>query len=402
MTLRSLLLSMTAMSALGGVAMGTATAQSLPGFSIEGRTAAAPTGEATIQLQPHTAQPESGGSFGLQIVPRVDVTREAELMLERFANFEASVRLRVRIDPALLPTPQLIEMVDAIGMVDGVGMSIRQGYAIDVTHDVVLGFSGGTAEITSIQATDQGIVILALMRDANGNIVTPPADSLALYTTGGERLCFEEDEITITTTTTQPMGGAPGAAPPVPMTFALLLDRSGSMHSVMDEVKRSAHRFIDALPAGAICAVGAFAAEGGTFDPALGLGTGSCEARNFPMHGVHAGGQTDLYAALERLYPWMNAPERQGHQKALIIITDGGINQSLHLASPVAQMKGDVVTFIYFLGGREERHLSAIADNFLGHEGALNDALGRYFNVVVEAYSRQTVLRLRECTGAAP
>ncbi len=142
-------------------------------------------------------------------------------------------------------------------------LSIRQGYSIDVAHDLVIGFSGGTAEITSIQASDQGIVVLALMRDAHGNIITPPADSLAVYTTDGERLCFEEEQITIATTTTQPMGSAPVGATALPMTFAILLDRSGSMSSVMDEVKHSAHRFIDALPSGATCAVGAFAAGRG-------------------------------------------------------------------------------------------------------------------------------------------
>ena len=154
MTLRTLLFSMTALCSLGGSAR-MVSAQSLPGLSIEGRTDARPTGSAAITLQPHAAQVETGTSFGLQIIPRIDVTSEAELLLQRFADFEASVRLRVRIDPALLPTPRLIELVESIGMVDGAGISIRQGYAIDVAHDLVIGFSGGTAEITSIQTTDQ-------------------------------------------------------------------------------------------------------------------------------------------------------------------------------------------------------------------------------------------------------
>lgn len=88
MTLRTLLLSMTALCSLGGSA-GMISAQSLPGLSIEGRTDQRPAGLTAITVQPHTAQAETGTLPALQIIPRIDVTQEAELLLQRFADFEA-------------------------------------------------------------------------------------------------------------------------------------------------------------------------------------------------------------------------------------------------------------------------------------------------------------------------
>lgn len=341
-------------------------------------------------------QPAGGVSFIL--APQVDPEATATLNITSWLDaFEAGVSLRVRIDPALIPSECVIEMVNAIGMVDGAGLSILSGYDIDVASDIVLGFSGGTAEITNIQKTPQGFVITALMKDASGNIVQTPADALGLYTTGGDRLCFTEETIQALRTNALPLSSAI-TTPNLPMTFAVLIDRSGSMSGVMEDVKRAAHGFIDSLPVGAHCVVGAFADEGGTYDPALGLGIGTCRSSNFPLAGLQAGGGTDLFRPLQDLYTFMQEPGRAGHQKAVIIITDGEVNASLDLAATVEALKKDTVTFVYFLGGHEERFLKNLADNYLTHEGAVADALPHYFDIVSEAYTAQTVLRQSACT----
>jgi hypothetical protein len=80
------------------------------------------------------------------LTPQVDPEATATLNITSWLDaFEAGVSLRVRIDPALIPSERVIEMVDSIGMVDGAGLSILSGYDIDVASDIVLGFSGGTA-----------------------------------------------------------------------------------------------------------------------------------------------------------------------------------------------------------------------------------------------------------------
>jgi hypothetical protein len=354
-------------------------AQEAPGLVLDDEGRDAPV---TIRIAPATDQ---GEGTTIRVMSLMDA-------------FESEVTLRVRIDPALIPSERVIEMVESIGMVDEAGITILRGYDIDVQHDIVLGFSGGTAEITNINESDAGLVITALFKDADGNIVQPPASALGLYTTGGDRLCFTEETVTALATNGQAQT-AGITAPSLPMTFAILIDRSGSMGPVMEDVKRAAHGFIDSLPVGATCIVGAFADEGGTYDAALGLGGGTCRSSNFPLTGLQAGGGTDLFSPLQTLYSYMQEPVRAAHQKAVIIITDGAINANLHLQATVESLKLDTVTFVYFLGGHEERFLKNLADNYLTHQGAVADALPRYFSVVSEAYTSQTVLRQSVCTA---
>lgn len=335
----------------------------------------------------------------IRIAPATDHAAGTSIrVLSLMDAFESEVTLRVGIDPVLIPSERVIAMVESIGMVDEAGITILRGYDIDVQHDIVLGFSGGTAEITNINESDAGIVITALFKDADGNIVQPPASALGLYTTGGDQLCFTEETVTSLATSAQPLTSGI-TTPNLPMTFAILIDCSGSMSGVMEDVKRAARGFIDSLPVGANCIVGAFADEGGTYDAALGLGGGTCRSSNFPLTGVQAGGGTDLFRPLQGLYTFMQEPVRAGHQKAVIIITDGAINANLHLQATVEALKKDTVTFVYFLGGHEERFLKDLADNYLTHEGAVADALPKYFGVVSEAYTSQTVLRQTACTA---
>lgn len=138
------------------------------------------------------------------------------IILRSRYDFERSISLKVRTDPKLLPSDVLIRTVSDIGMTDARGIRITSGFDIDLDNDLVVAFSGGTSEIIRTQQTPNGLQIITSFKDSNGNFVSPPADSLAVYTIGGRKLCFDYKTIT-------------SAAPK--MAFALLLDRSGSMAS---------------------------------------------------------------------------------------------------------------------------------------------------------------------------
>lgn len=179
------------------------------------------------------------------------------------------------------------------------------------------------------------------------------------------------------------------------MTFALLLDRSGSMAGVMDDVRRAARSFLHALPPRAHCAVGAFSDEY-SFERSEGFGGDACGSRAFTMQGLTPRGGTNLFVPLKATYEWL-ASKGPNHQKAVIIITDGQVNERLDLAAQARAAKGDTVTFVYYLGQIDDTWLKDLADNYLRHEGDLRAALPRYFSVVSEAYRRQVVLRLKPC-----
>jgi hypothetical protein len=323
---------------------------------------------------------------GITIKPRVDPDREVQLTIRRMEEFERSIALTVKTDPRLVSPARVRELVASIDMRDGAGLNITRGQAIDVEHDVVIGASGLTAEITRIRETPEGLVVLGAFRNAQGQIVAPPAGSLAAYTTGGERLCFEQATIE----------QAPEAAT---MMFVLLIDRSGSMHDVMPDVRRAAARFLDDLPDSAACVVASFA-EDVRFHARRGLIDNQCEAHRFDLDAIEAGGSTDLFTPLADIYAEMGDPAVSDWQKAVIILTDGQVNKHTDDAGKVAARKGDTVTFTYFLGDREERWLKGVSDNYLTHAGDLPSMLGRYFEVLSDAYRKQTVLRLKQCPAA--
>lgn len=350
---------------------------------------------ASIEIQTQSG----GGKVRLQLDPRVDQNAQADVTVQRWQDFKGDVLLSVRTDPKLVPTERVLEMVASINMVDDFGAVIVSGYDINAQHDIVLGISGGSVEITHIAEDDRGLVITALVRDDAGHVIDPPQGALALYRTGGEKLCFTEEVINVSEQITDDIF-APTNPSSIPMTFAVLMDRSGSMMNHMEEMREAASGFINALPGRAGCLVGAFSEGTASFDPAEGFGYNSCSAKHFPMSGLQAGGGTDLFGSLLHLYAWMNQDDLRDHQRAVIVITDGAANRNLEREASVIAAKGDVVTFVYFLGGNEERFLRSLADSYLGHEGQLRDELPRFFNVVREAYMSQTVLRQVACDAS--
>ena len=343
----------------------------------------------------------SAQGISFEIVPRIKDDAPAALNLQRWMDFEASVSLLVKTDPALVPSARVLEMVRAIRMVDDAGISITRGYAVDAQHNLVIGWSEGSAEIIKVQDTDQGLTVMALFKDNQGRIAVPPAGSLAAYTVNGERLCFAEEIVSVKDGGNMLLGDigteASGQSSHVPMAFALLLDRSGSMSHLREDVDHAALSFIDALPDGATCIVGGFASSF-SLDNRDGYGTNACRKDAFTLAGGRdLGGGTDLFAALNIIYESFGSGTWDNEQKAVIIITDGGLNESLELKEELLAKRGDVLTFVYFLGGNTDEHLKELAHHYLEHEGALEPALQRYFDVVSTAYRKQTIIKVRPC-----
>jgi Mg-chelatase subunit ChlD len=283
-------------------------------------------------------------------------------------------------------------------MVDDAGIRIVTGFDVSIEHDLVVASSVGSVEIMAVHKGQQGLVVTALVRDASGNVIDPPDGSLAIYRTGGERLCFTEEVINNHEVTRQAAVDENGHAR-VPMSFVLLLDRSGSMKPHINEVQRAAHGFLDALPENAVCSVGAFSDTSASFEPSDGFGfRRECRAGAFTLDGLEdAGGGTNLYRPLENAYRWLDAWHSHDEQRLVIMITDGKANQELEREDAVRAAKGNIRTFVFHVGGQEERFLSSLADSYLAHKGDLEDSLTRYFEVVSETYTSQTVLRLNQC-----
>lgn len=319
----------------------------------------------------------------ITLVPQTRAPEMGHVALKSLAEFEAGVSIRLRIDPRTLSKQELKAIVEAIDMRSGDGVAITRGVAIDAEHDIAIGWSGGTAEITALKQTPAGLIVVGSFRDEHGQFVVPPVGSVAAYSLDGRKLCFEQQTI--------------AQAPDVlPMRFSLLIDRSGSMSSVMDGVRRAASTFLETLPESATCSVISFADD----QWMQGMQPGearNCKAADFVLGSLQAGGQTDLYPALSSAYDWLNAPGHEDHQRAAILITDGHVNENTAMKEAVIAAKGDARTFVYFLGDQEESWLAGLADSYLGHEGALEVQLGKYFSVLSGAYSRQTVLRLKDC-----
>lgn len=283
------------------------------------------------------------------------------IILRSRYDFEQSISLKVRTDPELPPSDVLIRTVSNIGMTDARGIRITSGFDIDLENDLVVAFSGGTSEIIRTYQTPNGLQIITSFKDSNGNFVSPPADSLAVYTIGGKKLCFDYKEIT-------------RAAPK--MAFTLLLDRSGSMPSVISDVQQSANEFLKGLPPTAECAVASFNSGYDYHNDVY----QNCNAGNFKLDSLTAEGGTDLYHPLLSAYNSLNQAYFSDHQKAVIVIADGQIGSDDALRQQVEAAKNDALTFVYSLRLREDRYLTGLADAFLHSTSDISQNVTRYFH----------------------
>ena len=230
--------------------------------------------------------------------------REPLIVIQSKYDFERSISLKLKTDPSLNAGEVLINMLSKIGMSDARGVNIISGFDIDLQHNLVVAYSSGTSEIIKTSSAPHGLQVISSFKNQAGNFVSPPADTLAVYTTSGEKLCFDYKTIQ-------------QAAPKMGIT--ILLDRSGSMAGNIEAVKQSAKKFMGLLPLGAECAVG-------SFNTSVTYGHSkyqSCTGGGFGFETITASGGTDIFTPLKEAYTTLSGAYFKDYQKAVIVITDG-------------------------------------------------------------------------------
>ncbi|MGH1470838.1 MAG: VWA domain-containing protein [Cellvibrionaceae bacterium] len=292
-------------------------------------------------------------------------------------NFERSISLRLKTDPALGPSKALIRTVSKFGMVDAKGITITSGFDIDLDNNLIVGFSGGTTEIIKVAGDPKALEIIASFKDEGGNFINPPSDSVALYTLGGEKLCFDYKTI--------------NKDPKIAMT--LLLDRSGSMSGNIEEVKSTAQNFLKLLPKNAACAVASFNSD---FFYAH-KNYQACGGGGFGFENITSSGGTDIYNALSGAYENMAQKGFDGFQKAVIIVTDGYTLSDAKKKQALLTKKNETLTFVYFIGGDKKDDLIGLTDHFFAKNSDVKQSLTQYFGAIGQAYTSQKILRVKAC-----
>ena len=329
--------------------------------------------------------------FGGAQEPSININSRSErstpkIIVRSKYDFEQAISLKMKTDPALSAPEALIHMISKFGMVDANGVKIISGFDVDITNNLIVAFSGGTSEIIKTAGTPNGFHVIASFKDDAGNFISPPAGSLAVYTVSGEKLCFDYKSVQ--------------QAPPK-IGIALLLDRSGSMAGNMRNVKTAAQNFLNALPNSAMCAVGSFNSEL-TYAH---TNYQSCARGGFGFETIEASGGTDIFKALNSAYTDLSGSNFAGHQKAVIVITDGYTMKDETLKAKLIAKKKDILTFVYFIGGNKKDDLEELTDHFISQGGDIKRSLSRYFGAIGQAYNNQKVLSVHSCKGgnhAAP
>ncbi len=297
-------------------------------------------------------------------------------------DFKEPISLKLRTDPSLVASDVLIKAISKYGMVDAHGIKITSGFDVDVANNLVVAFSGGTSEIIRTTRMQGGFQVIGSFKDRGGDFVSPPISSLAVYNTGGEKLCFEYE--------TKP-ASVPKSA------FTLLLDRSFSMVLDLEAVKQTAEDFLKILPENSECAVASFDTS---FHYAH-KDYQTCGGGGFGINEIEIGGGTDIYAPLKDAYQKLSRPKFSAHQKAVIIITDGYTMSDEARKQELLALKGDILTFVYFIGGDKKDDLEELTDHFIAQGGDVAQSLSKYFGVIGQSYNTQKVLNVSKCQGGA-
>ena len=321
-----------------------------------------------------------------EIRSSIDTGGQVTIQLESLHDFEAGISLRLRTDPHRVDDERLAEVIEDIDLRDALGRLAGSGRAVDRQADIVLGFSGGSAEIVRAEQTPDGLQVIGLFRGADGQIVNPPVSSIAAASLTGQPRCFDATPITRDST-----------APP--MWFGLMLDRSGSMDGHMDEVIEAAATFLGVLPETAQCSVFSFSNTWTSHSqPDV---SRPCQPENFDLSSLEAGGGTNIYAPLAALYGAFGTRHVADWQRAVIILTDGRVSdtpdEAARRRASLQALKGETLTFVYWLGDHDEQDLRELADSFISHRGEMRASLGQYFGVLGEAFTSQQVITIRAC-----
>lgn len=305
-----------------------------------------------------------------------------KIILHSAYDFKREISLKVNPDPVFMPADVLLKTLSRFELFDSNGVRITSGFDVDPASKVVIGFSGGSAEIIKTSSNVGSVSLLASFKDTSGNFISPPQDQVAVYNSQRQKLCFDYKDVRQTQQK---------------MRFILLLDRSASMGGVMDDVKRSANLFLKSLPPSAQCAVASFN-HGFTYHNEY---FQSCNLGDFKLDGMVAEGGTDLLVPLLRAHESLGRAEFADFQKAVIIITDGQIKQNTVMQQAVLAAKKDTLSFMYFRGKASSEHIKALTDGYIHDPANFKESVGEYFETLSDGYNTQKLIQVKPCTGGA-
>ena len=331
----------------------------------------------TAVLLASAALPVAAGAE-IVIIPEYDM--ETVLGAEILTPEDFGTRLTVGVyeDPRRASTQRVREIIEELDLRSALGAPVVDILIHPDTGDFV-GIDRGSVDL--VGTLPDGSVIISA-RDAQGRFAPVTRDMLVWSRPDGEPVCY--DVLAIDDTD-------------APMSFALLVDRSGSMDAVMADVVDTTNHFLDLLPSNAQCTVVTFADDWTEVTP-----WPAPHCRDVRLDdSVQAGGGTDIYGPLAAAYAAYARPAFDGWQTAVIVITDGAITENVDDAGPtrdrLAAAKDDTRTFVFWLGDHTEEYLAGLADYFIGRQGEVAAYLTDVYGVVGEAYRSQQVLRPRAC-----
>lgn len=330
----------------------------------------------TALLLASTAGPAHGE---ITLIPPYDENQVLGVEILTPEDFGMQLTVAIFEDPRQASPQRVREIIEELDLRTPLGRPVVDVLIHPGTGDFI-GIDRGSIELVGT-LPDNAVIVSA--RDAQGHFAAVSQTALAWSRPNGEPVCYDLVDIADTD---------------APMGFTLLVDRSGSMDAVIDDVVTTTNHFLDLLPGNARCTLITFADEWTALTP---WPAPYCrEVRLDPT--ITAGGTTDIFGPLEAAYAAYARPTFDTWQTAVIVITDGvdteAGDRADRIRSRLAGLKDDTRTFVFWLGNHTDAYLVGLADYFIARQGDVAGYLEGVYGTLGEAYRRQQVLRPRPCT----
>lgn len=318
----------------------------------------------------------------ITITPEYDPATPLTRAIQSAEEFRAKLNIGVYEDPRIVSPQRLREILAELDLRTRLGRRVVN-IAIDPHTGYFVGIDEGS--ISYVGNLPDGSIIVSA-RGATGAFTRPSADHLVWARPDGTQLCFDAVDV-----------GQSKAG----MRVTLLIDRSGSMTSVMGQVIETTRRFLQELPPNAICTLVSFA---GDWTEYTRPGGEPCGQVRVPGN-IRAWGSTNILGPLGEAFARYSAPALAADQRAVIVITDGDDTdhgrEAGELKARLKTAKGDTRTFVFWLGNATGAYLDTLADYSLSQQGDVGRYLSDVYGVFGEAYSAQRVLRPKACPAEA-
>jgi len=307
------------------------------------------------------------------IVSEYDTSTAMARPIRSAEDFAGRLTVEILPDARSANPTELRDLLARLDLRTPSGLPIAD-VVIDPNAGGFVGVDDGTIELAG--SHPDGSLVIA-HRNTEGRYAPIPAERLIWARPDGSPVCHTLQSVR-------------DMAPQIAVT--LLLDRSGSMQNVADDVLETTRHFLSLLPDQATCTVASFAEDMTAYTPQDGE---PCGAVTLP-DTLPTGGATDIYQPLSDAYLSYANPDLDGWQKMVVVITDGVITagawQADVLHSQVRADNGETRTLVYWLGQHDAKHLQGLADYFIQDRGEVRASLTRVLDTLGDAYGTQQVL----------